>query len=291
MKHFLILFALVNSIVALSQEKGKLSRRYTSLDNYKKNYNKALTKKDSLNLIVIDSITFILIEEIETSNIKGKSVLYEYKDDTFLNIYKKIAFNHKNNSFSNRTQMKYWNQDINFYFSESIPKKTKRQFLKFAKTIVSEIDSLKVNEVKSVKNSNYIVYYSQDYEYEDRMSNSKESQYWMYWKHNCLIYKNAIKIKTDNLFNEKLRLQKMKIYFIESLGYFKYNTQLDCEHFFSGCYQKDVKLSKFDKEILKYHYSYGICKGTSIQDFEEQHLSAKKLLKETNITTRILHNY
>lgn len=291
MKTTTLIFFLFSSLLMFSQETSKLKRHYMPLDDYKKTYNKELTKKDSLNLIVKDNVILVLINETETISKNGRSVIYEYKDDTFLDIYKKIAFNHKNDSFSTNTKMKYWKEDIKIFFSKSVPKKTKKQFLKFAKNSLSEVDSLKLKEVNKVEKSNYIIYYSQDYEFESRLTNNKYSNYWVSWRNNNLIYKTSLRVRTDKLFNEKLRLHKMKTLFLETLGYFKFNAELDCENFFSGCYQENPKLSELDKEIIKYHYSYGICKGTSIEVFENQHKNAKKLLKETNISMRFFHSY
>jgi hypothetical protein len=42
-------------------------------------------------------------------------------------------------------------------------------------------------------------------------------------------------------------------------------------------------------EIIKYHYSYGICKGTNLETFENQHKKAKALLKETGHKLYFLH--
>jgi hypothetical protein len=39
-------------------------------------------------------------------------------------------------------------------------------------------------------------------------------------------------------------------------------------------------LEKRDLEILKYHYSYGICKGTNLETFEKNHSDAKQHLRK-----------
>ncbi|MGB6269334.1 MAG: hypothetical protein WBF67_10030, partial [Olleya sp.] len=138
--------------------------------------------------------------------------------------------------------------------------------------------------------SNYIIYYSNGYNYESKLENSKYSDFYIYWKNRgSIIYKGVIKINEDQLFNEALRLNKMKSLFISTLGYFTFNNELDCENFFSGCYKEDISLSDFDLEVLKYHYSYGICKGTYISTFNEQHERAKKTLKQYNSKMLFFH--
>jgi hypothetical protein len=46
---------------------------------------------------------------------------------------------------------------------------------------------------------------------------------------------------------------------------------------------------KKDLEILKYHYSYGICKGTNLETFEKNHSDAKAALKKGNSKFYFLH--
>lgn len=283
------------SIVLLGQAQTKtkhtLRKRYITIEDYQKRYNKPLTKKDSLNMIEKDGFKLVLIEDSNDVVKNGKSVPYEYKDSTFLAQYTKIGFTHRNNTYSDSTTSKYWKQPIKLFFDKNIPNKTKKSFVKFAKNIISQVDSLSVLTVNKIEDSNYIIYYSNGYNYESNLNNSKNSDYYIYWKNKgSKIYKGAIKINKDKLFNETLRLNKMKSHFILSLGYFSYNKTLDCENFFSGCYQNEVYLSDFDLEILKYHYSYGICKGTYISTFNEQHKRAKKTLKQYNSKMFFFHS-
>jgi hypothetical protein len=50
-----------------------------------------------------------------------------------------------------------------------------------------------------------------------------------------------------------------------------------------------TKFGKKDLEILKYHYSYGICKGTDLIVFEKNHKDAKETLKG-NSKIEFIHN-
>lgn len=290
MKKILCILLIAFSINSYSQHKGDVLRHvYISLKQYKKKYKKPLTKNDSLNFIYRDNDTLVQVKNYIKP--KGTSVPYEYKDSTFLYYYKKVAFNHKNDSVSKKTSMKYWKNDIRIFFSKSISKNTKKELMSFAKNISSQIDSLKISEVKKVEKSNYIVYYFGDYDYESRMANNKNTDFYIYWRQNK-IYRGAIKIDTKVFFNEKLIIYKIKELFFKTLGYFKFIDDFNCESYFSNCYSPHKKMSELDLELLKYHYSYGICKGTDLETFEEQHKKAKELLsKNKNNRMRFFHEY
>lgn len=283
-KNILFLCFIFYVLTNYSQHKiNSTGEVFISLSHYKKN------KKD------LDSIGFLIHEKdtlVKVSNYakpEGISVPYEYKDSTFLSYYKRVAFRHKKDSDSGKTKMKYWKGGIKLYFSKSISKQNKKELLSLAQTLNNEIDSLSIQEVKRVENSNYIIYYEGDFEYESRMHNYKNTDYYMYWNGNNQIYKCALRIDTDENFNEDLRLKQMKRYFIQTLGHFKLLNEFNCSSYFSDCYSKDKILSEFDLELLKYHYSYGICKGTDLNTFEENHKHAKETLKKHNHSMSFFH--
>ncbi|QXP59085.1 hypothetical protein [Olleya sp. HaHaR_3_96] len=292
---FKILFfiACINCSYAQKKVTHTITKSYIPLKEYQKRNKEPLSKQDSLNLIEKDGILLILMKENIAFNKKGTSVPYTYKDDSFLAKYTKISFFHKNNIYNDSTTSKYWKKPIKLFFGKNIPNKTKKSFLHFAKNIVNQVDSLQLYVVKKVEDSNYIIYYSSNYEYESRMSNNTYSDSYIHWKNTgSQIYKGAIRIRDDKLFNETLRLHKMKTLFVQTLGYFTFDNQLDCENFFSGCHQDPVNLTKFDIEIIKYHYDYGICKGTDLSTFIEQHKDAKKLLqKNPNNKMTFFHTF
>lgn len=273
-----------------SQEKNKNQKKHSrvlmSLKHYKQKFKKPLTKEDSLSFVYKDNDTMVVLKNYKP---KGVRVGYEYKDDNFLKLYTKAAFYYKHDSLKNKATMKYWKDDISIFLSKSIPKKTKKEFITFAQSLVNEIDSLKIKQVKRVEDSNFIVYYSGDFEYESRMSSNKNSDYYLYWNGKNQIYKNTIRIKTDELFNEKLRLIEMKRLFFQSLGYFTFNDELDCSNYFSGCYNENSTFSNLDKALLKYHYSYGICKGTNYETFMFQHKKSKEALLKYGAQNGFLH--
>ncbi len=294
-KKILLILLLISSFFSYSQHTKGLKKTehlrtvYMKIKDYKNKYKKQLTKTDSLNFKIINNDTLIKVTNYKSP--KGVPVDYEFKDSLFLNYYKKIAFNHKNDSVSSKTKMIYWKKPIKIYFSKSIKGKTKKSFLKFTSYLSKNIDSLNISEVRKVENSNYIIYYKGDFEYESRMYNYKNTDYYMYWNGNNQIYKCALKIDSENNFNEKLRLYNMKDYFFRSLGNFKLSNEFKCESFFSNCYSNQKRITNFDLALIKYHYSYGICKGTDLKTFEEHHKKAKKIMKKKNHKMQFFHTY
>ena len=273
-----------------SQEKTQKhqTRTYMPISMYKTKYNKPLTKKDTLNFKLKGSDTLVLVENYVPR--KGVSVPYEYKDSTFLNYYKKVAFNHTKGEYSKDTKMKYWKDDIKIFFSKSVSKKEKKELISFAKTISSQIDSLNIYQVKRVEDSNFVIYYNGDYDYESRLVDKKTSDF-LYWNGKNQLYKAAIKIDPNKYFNSKLRLYKLKENLVTAIGYFKLIDDFSCDSYFSNCYSANKSLTKLDMELLKYHYSYGICKGTNLETFEEQHETAKETLKKRNRKINFRHPY
>ncbi|MAX70590.1 MAG: hypothetical protein CMC76_05735 [Flavobacteriaceae bacterium] len=242
---------------------------------------------DSIGFAIKDKDTLIQVKELHRP--EGKPVLYEYKDSTFLEVYKKIAFRQIHKDSSNSKPMKYWKDEIKIYFSKSISSSMKREFMKFSHFIDQEVDSLKISKVNKLEDSNYVIYNDIDYQFLDKMKDYTKSDYWVSWNEKNQIERGYIRIVKEKLFSEKLAIQKMKELFIGSLGWFNFNSELDCESYFAKCYSDNKHLTLLDIEILKYHYSYGICKGTRIKTFEMQHKESKKLLKKHNSKIYFYH--
>lgn len=293
MKHviiFLVLICFYLNGQAQHQKNDTLKHVYITLKSYKQKYKKPLTQKDSLSFLFKDNDTLVLVENYLRPN--GVGVPYEYKDSTFLHYYKKIAFRTKSiDSLDKKQTMRYWKDDIKVFFSKSVEKRTRNDFMSFAKSVANQVDSLNISEVKHVEDSNYIVYYFGDYEYESRMKHYKNSDFYLSWNKHQQIYSCSVKIDTDLYFNEALIQEILKDYFIITLGHFSKINDFSCESYFADCYSKNKHLTNLDIELIKYHYSYGICKGTNLETFEEQHEIAKETLNSHNRKVRFYHPY
>nr|WP_321224324.1 hypothetical protein [uncultured Psychroserpens sp.] len=281
MKTLAVFIIILNiSMPSFSQKKHKhKTRNYVPISWYKTTYKTPLTKKDSLNFKFNDQDTLVLI----TNKMKtiGTFVDYVYKDSLFLNEYKKIAFNHKNDSLDYNTTMKYWKNDIKLFFSKSVSKKERKSILSFAREISNKVDSLTIYEAKNHEDSNYVIYYTGDYEYEQNLKNYNRADFWVYWNNNSnQLYKGSIKINNQKFFSESLRIAEIKKLLFQSLGYFKLSNNYNCDSYFSNCHSNNKQITDFDYELLQYHYCYGICKGTSLETFEAQHESVKNMMKE-----------
>jgi hypothetical protein len=282
----IIIFFLSTSSYAQKTHTTHKKHVYLTLNSYNQKYNTSFNEIDTKLIILRAKDTLVLDENYVAPN--GIKVPYEYQDSTFLQYYKKVAFNHLKDSISKKTKMRYWKDDIKVFFSKSVSNKTRKKLMSFTKTLAKDIDSLNIYETKKVEQSNFIIYYFGDYEYESSMVNNKSSDYSMYWNGKSQIYKNAIKLDSKAFFNEELRLYELKRLFLQSLGYFKFINDFDCESYFSNCFSVNKHLTELDLALLKYHYSYGICKGIDLETFEEQHRNGKESLKKGHIMN-ILH--
>lgn len=282
-----LFFLFLNYSYSQQPHNKTLHKVFVPLKYYKKKYNKTLTKLDSSKFKIVKNDTLISVENFKRPD--GVSIPYEFKDSTFLHYYKKIAFKHKNDSIDPKTRMKYWKKPIKIFFSKSVKRKTKKEFLKFTSYISKNVDSLNISEVKKIEDSNYIIYYKDDFEYESRLHNKKNTDYYLYWNKRSQIYKCALRLDAENNYNENLKLYNLKDFFLITLGYFKRSNELPCESVFSNCFSKNKHFSNFDLALLKYHYSYGICKGTSLKIFEEQHERSKKSMNNHHSKVLFYH--
>ena len=68
--------------------------------------------------------------------------------------------------------------------------------------------------------------------------------------------------------------------FIRSLGLYYPSSIIDSKNMLSKTWKSNYNISPLDYKLIKYHYSYGICKFTSLSKFEENHKKAKNMLKK-----------
>lgn len=115
-------------------------------------------------------------------------------------------------------------------------------------------------------------------DYEPRIS-GRSGGYYINWNGKQQIYKASVKINTEFAKEKDYQLQLLKYNFFKSLGYFKSSDILECESYLSGC-PVERQFTKMDKKLLKYHYSYGVCKGVDLKAFEELHNSMQEHLKK-----------
>jgi len=251
-----------------------------------------LTGQDTLNFQLKGKDTMVLISRdfIDKRYKDRIQVEYEPKDSVFLEIYKDVVYGRPESKTRNTETMKYWKEEVKIFFAPGVPDEHSQYLMQFAHEISSEIDSLKISRVDSRDKSNFIVYYlnrEHNIEYEPRIT-GKTGGYYIHWR-NSRIYEGAVKINTEFATDDNYQLQLLTYHFIKSLGYFKSSDNLECESYLSDC-RNFRRLTQIDREILKYHYSYGICKGVKLDDFEEMHAHMKEALrKDPNAKLYVLH--
>lgn len=207
-------------------------------------------------------------------------VPYEAKDSTFLRLYKKVVYN-LGETGSSKERMHYWKDDVRIYIDESVPDEHAKELMDFAENLASDIDSLNISRQYSREKANYLVYYlNRDHltDYEPRI-NAAGNGYYINWNGKQQIYNGKLKINTELVKSEFDQIQLLKSNFFKSLGFFKSSRQLQCGSFLSPC-PGAKKLTAKDMEILKYHYSYGVCKGVDLKTFTEVTNSMNQKLKE-----------
>lgn len=250
-------------------------------ESYKSMKNDKTRKIDSVGSLIVKNDTLILITGYKMP--KGVKVPYEPKDSTFLAVYKELVYN-KSNQKANSTSkpmMKLWKDEIKVYFDSTVTSSQKREMTKFFKYLDKEVDSLKIRVVYKKEKSNYFIYFINkptDINWDDRIAGNDGA--YMSWNGRQRIYNASLKLDTQKIFNEKQQTMLLKKHFITTLGNFFLQNKRDCKSFLSNCTSTDKELTTEDLAILKYHYSYGICKGTDLKTFEENHRSAQELLRK-----------
>jgi hypothetical protein len=175
--------------------------------------------------------------------------------------------------------------------TKNVNKKAKRELKKFAKYLSKNVDSLKISFVNKLEKSNYIVYginSDSDYNYEPKIKRKKVS-YYLYWNGKQQIYSAKLQIDSRAYEKKEDLILKTKKMFLNSLGVFHWSNKLPKEGYFSLRKYKKKKFTKLDLEILRYHYSYGICKGMTLKLFEQAHENAKKIFKKTGRHIQFKH--
>ena len=258
------------------------SRTYMTLKSFKEHYKRPLTKADSLTFKFNKNDTLVLVKGYK---LKGVSLPYEEVDSTLLEIYKDVVYRkYSNNKSDRKLTMRYWKDEIKIYFSRTVNKKIRKGLKDFVLELDNEIDSLKISFVDDLEKSNYVIYAmnsKDDYKYEKRIK-TKNIDYFLFWNGNQQIYDCKMEINTNYFDNEQEIIDYAKNIFVNSLGNFSRTKLIPKENFFSYYTSLNKKFTETDLKLLKYHYSYGICKGTNLEKFEDQHKRAKESLKKGN---------
>lgn len=286
-----LLFAFSTSIFSQHNQLNSFSKAtymlYKNYKSLKKSGNKVI---DSIGFNIIKNDTLIMINGYEE---KGVKVLYEEKDSIFLERYKQLVFNKKYQNKEERLKptMKIWKDEVKIYFDKSVSKYNSKKLSEFIHFFDKEIDSLKITVVKDKDKSNYFIYSISDTNEVNLDARIQGNDgYYLLWNNKQNIYSCSLKINEKKNLDEEQILTYLKINFIRSLGYFYQELgNSDCNSYFSICKSDKKEFGKKDLEILKYHYSYGICKGSNIETFEKNHKDAKEALKKENTKFYFLH--
>lgn len=276
---FIILFVTLHSfsqdtIKGTKENTFRIEKSYMDIKSFRKVHNRVLTKSDSLNFMFKENDTLVLLTQKDEN--KFVQLPFEYKDENFLKVYKSVAFKKSNDG--KKSYQRYWKEPLRIYISESINKKRKTNFINFTKEITKGIDSLNVKFVKNLNDANFVIYQKGDFEYEKNLKNLN-NDYYIWWDNNK-INRGFIKIDPDLNFNDNLYSEALNKLFIKTLGHFDFTNLIDCSNYFSNCDTSIKKFSRLDYEILKYHYSYGICKGLDEEAFDNFHVRANEHKKK-----------
>lgn len=261
-------------------QKTIVKKSYVKYKDYKAAKGNTQFTMDSIGFKIVNNDSLVEIAPVE---IKGVDVPYEYKDSLFLKEYKKLVYNKDNQKIklNKKATMKYWKSEIKVYFDSTVTNRNRRELTKFFKFLDKEIDSLKISLVNDKTKSNYFIYFinkPDDINWEERIY-SKTDGYYESWDGKQRIYNCTLKLDTQKIYNQKQQITALKKQFLYSLGNFYGIQNRDCKSYFSTCFSIDKELTSEDLELLKYHYSYGICKGTDLETFENNHKKAQELLK------------
>lgn len=263
--------------------KTEQKRTFIPLSVYPKKFKSNLTQEDISNLLIRDNDTLVMISNKDFYR-KGISVPYEPKDSAFLELYKDIVFlKYKNSKNSSKPLMRHWKGPLNIFITKNIHSKVRNKLKKFATYLNKEVDSLHIRFVNKLEKSNYVIYgvnSDEDYIYEPKIK-TKTLDYYVHWNKRQEIYNARLQIDTRAYKTRKKLLTETLRLFVSSLGHFNWTYKLPKENYFSAFPFSDKAFTKVDLELLKYHYSYGICKGVSFKIFEETHQRAQEIFKKS----------
>ena len=208
---------------------------------------------------ITDNDTLVNLRN-EISKEELKLFCHYYTDDTLISNYKTAVFHYASNK--DKKQKSYqWNCDIDVYVDSAIPKKIKKDFIKFYSSL-NHINNLKINFVNDVEESNYIIKLSDTLISNYKMGRHKNPElhplskiaYNMLADDNKKFLGGIAKIDLDHLSDKSLLLQKLKQMFFISLGQFIVNETFHETSLLSPNYKNNETISNEDLDLLKIHY-------------------------------------
>lgn len=296
MKNLPLLLFLLCSSLSFSQDSLQAhpeARTYVTIKTYKER-GIPLTKEDTLNFRFHNNDTLVLVNDNYLWHSRDGKVRVEYepRDSAFLEIYKNVAFGNQLKEIAPTETMKLWKEDVRVLFDSTVPPVHRAELMRFASEVSAGVDSLTIYEVKDRREANFFIFYrggENEFDYEPRIT-GKAGGYYVNWNGKQQLYRSVLKINSFEVETLDRQLSILKYFFIKSLGRFHTSNNLPCESYFSDC-PVNRELTEMDLEIVKYHYSYGICKGVNLEIFEKLHRDMQqKLEQEPNARLFVVHS-
>ena len=188
-------------------------------------------------------------------------------DKFFQKNYTKIAiYPRYDNNFG---RVKKWSQDIKIFFEGKNIPELEEEIMKTYKRVSDYLNGIDLEIVNNKEEANYIVFFdSTNYSIDiDKYSNL--------WDNNGNIFQGRIYLNTDRIFNREFQKLAVMELFLKSLGCLGCSNKLPAESIFSSKYIINRKITDFDLEVIKFHYSNYVQNGMTKREL-------KKVFKELN---------
>tara|TARA_R110002049_G_scaffold82223_12_gene209337 strand:- start:2689 stop:3564 length:876 start_codon:yes stop_codon:yes gene_type:complete len=281
MKKKNILYLLLFMSLAIFSQNNK-QIRLIKLEDYKKKYPNKKINLNTLFYRIHNNDT--LVEDNDKRYLNAKSVEYEPKDSLFLEVYKDIVYQKHQISSNKNQHMKLWKEPLKIYFAPSLNQFYRNKIEDAANNLSQNIDSLDIKFVNNINASNYIIYQldeNNSKKYSEDIINNNYVNYYIKWNRSR-IYDAKLELNLNKYRNvsRDVIANFLLVNFYKTLGQFHNTSKVQCESVFSTCNSNEKQLTDFDFEIIRYQYSYGICKFTNLEDFEENHKIAKERISK-----------
>lgn len=231
-------------------------------------------RKNITDYFITDNDTLVHLKLNLTKN-ELKLFCDCYTNDSLVKAYRKAVFrvSMKHGRYRKSNQ---WISAINIYFDKSIPRKVKKEFIKFYEPLNS-INNLDLNFISNISNANYIIIKSDTLikNYESNLATYDEIHplskggYKIITDKNNKFYGATLNIDTNRLKDKTLILPKLKQLFFFSLGQFIFNKDFPKTSLLSTRYKNSATISEDDLNLLKMHYFKIFDKQFTIVEFNK----------------------